>query len=231
MLEQALSQSPDAPAPWKAAAQAQLVIALAGQANRHDEVPAMLRTIGADSPAQILAVLHGLSLSAQRSRSEDRPRIAKLQLLAAALLAPARSQLTPEDQQTLDRAGAEALAAADRRDEALDAYKSLAAAHPDSGAIRQGYAELLLAGDDKASLEAALAQWRIIASRSRPRTDRWYQAKYSIAQAQFKLGDKAGAATLLRYTLETPPGLADTGWEQRFQELLKESGQVGDLPH
>ena len=30
MLEQALSQSPDAPAPWKAAAQAQLVIALAG---------------------------------------------------------------------------------------------------------------------------------------------------------------------------------------------------------
>ena len=65
-------------------------------------------------------------------------------------------------------------------------------------------------------------RWRIIASRTRPRTPRWYKAKYSVALAQFKQGDRAAAATLLKYLLETPPGLKGTEWEARCTGLLRQ---------
>jgi hypothetical protein len=46
------------------------------------------------------------------------------------------------------------------------------------------------------------------------------QAKYSVALAQLKLGDKASAAALLAYVLETPPGLAGNAWEAKYRDLL-----------
>ncbi|MDX1947774.1 MAG: hypothetical protein SFU86_20420 [Pirellulaceae bacterium] len=82
-----------------------------------------------------------------------------------------------------------------------------------------------MAGTDKGSLTAALSQWRIIASRTKPRTPRWFKAKYSVALAQLQLGDPAGAATLLRFLLETPPGLKGTGWEEAFTKLLARCGK------
>ena len=100
------------------------------------------------------------------------------------------------------------------------AYAQLVKEQPDNGTIQEDYADLLLAGTDKASLTAALSQWRIIASRTKPRTPRWFKAKYSVSLAQLQLGDKAGAATLLRFLLETPPGLKGTGWEEPFGKLL-----------
>ena len=133
-----------------------------------------------------------------------------------------RARLSRDLQERVARAEAESLAAAGRRDEALTLYAKLVAAHPDSGPIQEGYAELLLAGEDKQSLTAALAQWRIIASRARPRTELWRKAKYSVALAQLKLGDKAGAAALLRYVLSTPPGLAGTEWEAKYTALLEQ---------
>jgi tetratricopeptide (TPR) repeat protein len=180
-LKEALSSAGDADADWKAAAQAQLAIALTSQGGKAEESLELLRQLGAD-----------------------------------------RSRLSGDLRDALARAEAESLAASGRRDEALALYRKLVAAHPDSGPLQEGYAALLLAGDDKDSLTVALAQWRIIASRSKPRTDRWWQAKYSVALAQFKLGDKAGAATLLRYVLHTPPGLAGTAWEEKFTALLEE---------
>lgn len=69
-------------------------------------------------------------------------------------------------------------------------------------------------------LEQGLGEWRKIASRTRPRTERWLRAKYHVALAQFKLGDVAAATTLLRYMLEAPPGLEGTTWEQPYEALL-----------
>ena len=109
-----------------------------------------------------------------------------------------------------------------RRQEALAGLAQLAKDNPDNGAIQEKYADLLLAAGDAPSLKLALDRWRIIASRTTPRTPRWYKAKYSVAQAQFKQGDRSGSATLLKYLLETPPGLKGTAWEVPCAELLRQ---------
>ena len=222
LLEQALERSPAASQAWLSAAQCQLVVALASQPGKHDEARSVLGSIGDGSAQELMAVVSGLSAVADRLPAEKRPKIAEIQLAAADLLAPHRPALSREDRQALDRLHAQALAAAGRREEAIAAYKALAAANPDEAAIQEGYAELLLAGDDRPSLAAALAQWRAIAARSRPRTDRWYRAKYSVAKAQLKLGDAAGAETLLRYMLQSPPGLAGSEWQAQYEQLLEE---------
>ncbi|HEX5105030.1 MAG TPA: hypothetical protein VFV87_14520 [Pirellulaceae bacterium] len=107
-----------------------------------------------------------------------------------------------------------------RREEAVAALGRLAKENPNSGAIQERYADLLLAAHDAASLQQALERWRVIASRSQPRTERWYKAKLSIAQAQYLLGEKHEAAVLLHYLLETQPSLKGTAWETAYRELL-----------
>jgi tetratricopeptide (TPR) repeat protein len=127
----------------------------------------------------------------------------------------------PKKSGVIDRAGAEALVAAGRVDEALVAYAKLSKENLDSGQIQEGYAALLLKSDDPDRLKLAVDQWRLVANRSRPRTSRWFQARYSMALAHYKLGDRETAAKQLRYLLETPPGLKDTEWEQPFSDLLR----------
>ena len=51
-----------------------------------------------------------------------------------------------------------------------------------------------------------------------------------IAVAQSKLDERSAAATLLRYILETPPGLKGTEWETRYQELLKKCDAAAAAP-
>lgn len=110
------------------------------------------------------------------------------------------------------------------RQDALAGLAQLAKENPNSGAIQEKYADLLLAAGDASSLKLALDRWRIIASRSKPRTPQWYKAKYSVALTQFRQGDRIAAGTLLRYLLETPPGLP-AEWDTGYRKLLKEVEQ------
>jgi hypothetical protein len=221
LLRRSLAGAFDAPPDWKTAAQSQLVVAVAAQGGRQKDALAELKAIGVASADQMLAVLAGLSHVAERSNERSRPQIANVQLAAVAMVAEQRDQLTREQQLALARVEAEAFAATGRKDQALAAYQQLAKSNPASGQVQEGYARLLLASSDPAQLQQSLDQWRIVASHSQPRTPRWFEAKYSVALAQFKLGNLAGAAKLLRYMLETPPGLAGTEWEQKFSELLR----------
>jgi hypothetical protein len=220
ILRTALEHADDASETWRAAAQAQLVVAIAAQPGRHDEALQQVREIAGASPAQMLAVLEGLASVASRSPDRTRGEIARVQLAAADLLTASRVQLASGDALALDRLRAQALAAAGRADEALALYQRLVREQAGSGTIQEGYADLLLASSEPAHRKLALDQWRIVASRSPPRTPRWYKAKYSVALAQFQLGDATEAATLLRYLLETPPGLSGSGWEEAYRELL-----------
>jgi len=127
----------------------------------------------------------------------------------------------PKNSGAIDRAGAEALVADGRVEEALAAYAKLSKENPDNGEIQEGYAALLIKSTEPARLKLAADQWRLVANRSRPRTPRWFQARYSMALAHFKLGDRETAAKQLRYLLETPPGLKDTEWELPFSDLLR----------
>jgi len=221
VLREALSASNDTPAAWRTEAQSQLVVALAAQPSREMESVDVLRQIGSASPAQLFAVLEGLTRIAARSSGESRRAVAATQLAAVNLLATSRQQLGAKEQLSLGQIEAEALAAAGRRDEALAAYARLSEAHPDDASVQAGFAALLLDSTDRRQLEQALDQWRTVAARCKPRTTRWQQAKYSVALAQFKLGDRAGASALLRYILETPPGLAGSEWEAKYALLLK----------
>ena len=118
---------------------------------------------------------------------------------AAERLRSRRQELDEQDRRMLERMGAAALAAAGRRSEALEAYATLAKQFPRDGDLQEAHAQLLLAGEGRQTLEDALRQWRRVAQGSRVGSERWYRAKYSVALAQFKLGDKAEAAQLVRY--------------------------------
>ena len=221
ILQTALDNGGDAPPAWRTEVHSQLVLAIAGQAGRRDDALNMLSQIGQAAPEQLLDLLAGLSAIVNRSRQEVRPQIAGIQLQAADMLWPRRAQLTKSAVLALARIRAEALAATGKRSEALVLFAGLAKENPDSAALQEGYAELLLAGD-AASIKLSLDQWRRILSRSKPRSELWFKAKYSVALAQFKLGEKKDAAAVLRYTLEVPPGLAGTAWQDKYEALLRE---------
>ncbi len=221
ILQTALDNSGNAPPTWKTEVQSQLVLAIAGQSGRRDDALAMLDRIGQASPEQLLDLLAGLSAVISRSRKDVRPQIAGIQLQAADLLWPQRSKLTKTAALSLTRIRAEALAATGKRAEALTAFSALAKENPNSASIQESYADLLLAGD-AVSVKQALDQWRRILSRAKPRDELWFKAKYSVALAQFKLGERKDAAAVLRYTLELPPGLSGTVWQDKYEALLRE---------
>ncbi|MEX2026467.1 MAG: hypothetical protein WEH44_04185 [Pirellulaceae bacterium] len=222
LLKAAIDAANDAPAEWKTAAQAQLVLALAAQPAKRRAAEAMLKEMSEASPAQLLELLEGLSAVVSRSRPEVRRDMAALELATVELLLPQRQKLDGPSQVALGRVHAEALAAANRRDEAISLFAALAKENPLVGDIQEAYGDLLLAGQDKDSLAKGLAQWRIVAARSKPRTERWFKAKYSVALAQSKLGEKKEAAALLEYLLLTPPGLDGSPWKVRCEALLEE---------
>jgi hypothetical protein len=222
LLTAALQSAQDLPAAWQQEATLQRILALAALPGRERDAQAAIAQVAAASPDQLLASIDRMSQVAASSPPNMRGAIAGLQLQTIGLLEQKRAQLPAAELVTLDRIKAEALVSAGKQAEAFAIYARLVKENPNHGPIQEGWGDMLLAATDKGSLEQARDQWRRIAARSKPRTSRWCKAKYNVALALFKLGDKPGAAELLRYTLEVPPGLADTGWETQFQNLLRQ---------
>jgi hypothetical protein len=218
LLRRAMAGSTDAPPAWQTAAQTQLVLAMALQPDRRAAARGELERIAAASPEQLLAVVEGLAAAAERGSAAE---FAPLELAVVATLNQRRDQLSAANRLALDRAAASALAASNRAGEAAALLARLAKEHPDNGDVQEDYAERLLASADPAQLKAALDQWRRIAARTRPNTPRWFHAKYSVALAQFKTGDRSGAATLLGYVAATSPALASSPWQAKYEELLQ----------
>jgi hypothetical protein len=221
LLSAALQSTTEPPPAWQQEAVLQRLLALAVLPGREREAQLAIQQSAGAAPQQLLASVERLGKIADTSPPSLRSVVARLQLQTITLLDSKRNQLPAAEQVTLDRVRAAALLLAGKRDDALKLYAQLAQAHADNGPIQEGYADALLAGSDKPSLQQALDQWRRISSRSKTRTPRWFKAKYSVALAQYKLGDRAAAKQLLLYTLETPPGLEGTGWQQPFSELLR----------
>lgn len=221
ILRAALLGKPAGDANWQTQANALLVIALAGQAGGQGKARALLLEIGNASSGQLLDMLDSLTDIARRSDAETREDLAQLQLSVTDRLLASGGTLNAEEKRELDRVRAESLATAGRRADALEAFSVLAAKFPDDGNLQEQYADLLLQGTDKPSLESALVQWRRIANRSRPQTDQWYRAKYSVALALWKLGQHAAAAARIQYLKTVPPGITDETWKAKFDELQR----------
>jgi hypothetical protein len=222
ILRTAIAAPPAPPEAWQRQAEASLIVSLAAQEGRSDEALALLRQQKQAAPEEQLELVSALQSASRNLPARQRALAAEIELAAAEQLHPRRAMLSASQQTRYHQLTAAALAAAGRRSEALAAYAELIRIAPNDPQIELEYAELLLAADDRDSLSAALEKWRIIAGRSRSRTDGWYRAKLAVATAQFKLGDKQGAAKLLRYILLTPPGLVGTSWEDPFRKLLSQ---------
>ncbi len=230
ILEAALNGAPAPDAAWKTQAEAVQVVALASQPGRQAEATQKIKQMAAASPTDLLQMVQGLTEVASRAGAASQLQMATLQLDAISQLWPNRSTLSATAQFQLTKARAAALAMAGKNDaakrrEAEAAYAQLAKDHPRDAAIQQGYATLLLESSDAATLQTALKQWRRIAAASRPRSDLWWQAKYSVALAQSRLGQKQEAATLIRYLKAVPPGLKGSPLEREFEALLRSISQ------
>ncbi len=220
MLRKALDRSAPTTASWRARTHAALILSLAGQ-GKHKPARAEVPKLVDCKPAQILTLLKALSELPQPDDKPIRKASAELQLEVAELIAPHLDrQLTVPQRATFRRIQSFALAAAGRRVEALDALQELAKKNPRSGPAQQRYAELLLAGEDRPSLQKALTQWRLVERGSRPGTARWYDAKFGIARAHEKLGDTRQAARVVTLLRALHPKLGGEAMKAQFEALL-----------
>ena len=220
VVSAALAGVPDPEPAWKNTAASVLIVALAGQQGKRAQAEATLLRLGDSSSDQLLEILSAVAEIQESSTESTKQELAGLQLAIVDKLSDRRSQLDPATLRSLDRIRAEALVLAGRRDEALATYARLASENPDDGPIQEAYAEQLVAAGDQESMQAALQQWRRVASRSNAHSERWYRAKYGIVSALHALGKKEEAADRIRYLLTIPPGVKDAKWKTRFETLL-----------
>jgi tetratricopeptide (TPR) repeat protein len=219
VLDAALSGSRDAPGQWQTEAQMLLVVALAGL-NRRTEAMEVVGRLSGGEASRLAAMVRALDTLRKQAPPSARRDLAKLQLEALSLAKSMDIQFSELDRNRLEIVRAEALAETGATSEARKAFQELAAAHPENGQIQAGYAQLLMESGDRESLQRALDKWREVARRSPSTSERWYQAKYSLALTHYQLGDKQRAARLIQYLQTLHPDLGGDEWRDKFQRLL-----------
>jgi tetratricopeptide (TPR) repeat protein len=128
--------------------------------------------------------------------------------------------VTAAEQLQWQRIYAQCLVIAGRVKQAVEEYAELAKKFPDDGLVQQTYGELLLKLPDDSQLGTALSQWRTVLSRSRPGTDRWFDAKLAIAEIHVRQGDVEKGAQLIELTQAVYPELGGETRKAEFRALL-----------
>ncbi len=209
----------------QSAARIKLVWALAGQGAKRQQAEQILQQIADPAPEDLFALLEGLAAMNNQPDSNTKPdaAIARMVLQCASLLEAHLAKMPQSRHVRLMTHCAAAYGATGKNDAARRQYETLIDQHPRNAAVRNAYAEFLF--DAPATRRAALAQWRILASKSRPQTGGWYRAKYDVARCYFALGEKERAAQFIRYLQAAPPGLEKTLLREQFLELLRRCEQ------
>ena len=221
MLQVALRGSHQANPGWRAQAQG-LLVNLFARADRFDEALAMLGEISAGSPADWNALLGELvQLMNSTDSADQQQQLASLLRSAATRLLESSDELTAAQRLQARRIQAESMARSGDRTQALKHLAPLAAENPRDGQTQEAYARLLVESPDPAAVESSLNRWREIARRSRPKSERWYRAKYYLALAHVRLGNHDRAAKVLRWVQTIPPGFAGTSRQEDFEKLLR----------
>ena len=202
-------------------AESLLIVALAAQPTRRGEALQRLRQLGDSKPDQMLSLLDQLSKLSAGFNQASRREIAALVLEVSDTLLKQAGTLSDDQRDAIERRRADALVNAGRQQEAAALLATLAKRHPRDAAIQEAYAELLLDASDRTSLTLALEKWRFISSRSRPATERWWRAKYNIALAHDRLGNKADARKVLLYAQATGSGKPSEKLAKEIEALLK----------
>ncbi len=221
ILQAALDGQPAPSVDWKPSAQCLLIVALAGQ-RQHDKAAELVKDVLATAPATQLDVLRRLADLARAAAADDRRPLGKLQAPIVEALSRRRNDLGDASRKKLDVLSAHAVAAGGDAKTAAEMFAKLARAYPKDGEIQEAYGLALLEVGDRPALDAALAKWREIDRNSRDGTPRWFRAKYHVALAHFRLGDRGRAAQTIKTTQVLYAELGGAELKARFLELLKQ---------
>ena len=224
VLELALQGAPPPDPIWLEQARMLQIAALAGQPDQHIAARQLWELLEEPSPANLLMLVRHMYPLTEKDDAELSEPVIQLLLDATARLETQAESWDGAERRFVRRIRAAALLAAGADQEARAAYEQLARDDPNDGRVQRAYAQLLLAAEDPESWQQALELWRTIAARSPPRTEAWYAARWGVSAALIQLGQEQEAARRIRYLQAIPPGLAGSGWEARFQELLDRCG-------
>lgn len=220
LLEAALADAADASASWKSQARSLLVVAQAGAGNL-DAARQTLQRLTGGSPAAQLEMLRGLREVGQLAQPKVARQVAMLQLDVARRLRVQAGELSATGRVNLDLIQAQALAAAGYEDDARGLLAKLSEQNPDHAEIQLSYARLLLRDADPQSQRTALDQWRNILRRSRPQSPQWYEAKYALAVAHYRLGERERTAQMIELLQAVHPEMGGAAMKRKLLQLLE----------
>lgn len=227
-LRELLQKTPASEAETIHDAQALLVVALAAQPGKLEEATKLLSESGGSAQQQLTSLLALVRLM-KRATGDLKPALGGLVLEAIKKMGPALRDLRPAEKVHVDLAFVEATAAKQGAAEGEKAFVALVKKHANSAVVQEAYAQFLTdgaKGEQGGTWKTrALDQWRILGSRSPPRSERWYRAKYYTALLQFEMGQKEEAAKLIDYLDATPPGLSGAPMEAEFRALREKCGK------
>lgn len=215
----AIDHSPDAPDEWKQSAGALLTVALAGQ-SRYEEAAQTAANLTMISTQQRFELVEGLDRLAT-SPLDDLP--SGLALLALQTLAPWSADggdLSPEQRRRAAILKARALLATEKIADARAVAAPLAKAWPKDAAVQELLIRVLLAAGDPAAVNDALAAARLLEQGSQAGSPRWFRAKYYLASAHERLGNKDRAAKIVSLLQVLHPDLGGPALKPRFEQLL-----------
>jgi outer membrane protein assembly factor BamD (BamD/ComL family) len=218
LLQAALAAEGETSAAWREAALGWSAYALAAQ-GKHAEAAKYLEQLGGGQLAPTLKLLNGLDAIATMATPEARRQLADLSLSVLDQWQNGGAELSDKDRRELQLLGAKALLAAGRTAEATAAFKSLTAEAPNDPEILEAYAQAMLDAPDAAGRNVALEKYRELEKRSRPGSPRWFRAKYGLALAHLRLGNRARAAQIVKLTELLHPELGGTEMKAKFDAL------------
>jgi hypothetical protein len=219
VLVTALEAAEEAGSPTLLETQGLLLLSLARQPGREDDLSRVLEELGPLPAEQGLPLLESLDQQLEVVGEERAASLAAIQLaLIDRIDLEEAGEQAGRDVQLMR---ANALVALGNGDEARHQLKTLAAQYPDDGLVQRRYAKRLLESGPS-HLPAALDHWRLIGRRSAPGTEGWWQARYHVALALHRLGRDEEAARVIQY-LQVTTNWPDEPTQQRFETLLQQT--------
>lgn len=223
LLHQALGESRDTDASWRAAAESALIVAAAA-AGRGELAIEALSGWSARPIDELETLLGSLAELGRRAQTDARRAIADVELKAIDMLQARRGELSAEARRRLDRMRADALLTAGRHQEALAAFSSLVAADDSDAAAHEGCARALAASGKAADWERVLKHWGL-SQKGRPHgSPDWLRAQLAMAELELRLGRKAAGAQRLRLIERQYADSLTPETRDQLQRLLHQSG-------
>ncbi len=213
LLAAAMSEQEDED--WLAIASSLQVVSLAAQ-GKNNAAQAHIEALSTSKPSQWMEMLNQLQTVAAGVPESTQVAIAQIQIELFNKLSPLLTGVKPEFRMQWGLLEAGAYMQSGNLSESITRYQALAEKYPRHGLVQLSFAQALTRSDDH--LQQGLIQWRRVLQGNPPRSDRWYQAKYNIAELYIRNGQQEEARKQILY-LKVTSGFGT--WEPQFQKLLR----------